>query len=85
MRLRTLAATLPLLVLLACGGKLTLENYDRIQVGMPYDEVVALIGKPAGCDDVLGIRQCRWGDARRSASVSFVAGKVLLFASSNLD
>jgi len=31
------------------------------------------------------VRNCRWGDDKRSVHVSFVAGKVLLFSSSNLQ
>jgi hypothetical protein len=32
----------------------------------------------------MGVRNCKWGDETRSVNVSFVAGKVLLFSSSNL-
>lgn len=78
--------TLLLGLMLALSGcsKLTLENYDKIAVGMPYDEVTHLIGPPDQCDDVMGVRSCRWGDDKRSIHVNFVAGQVLLFSSSNL-
>ena len=72
-----------MLTLLGCS-KLTLENYDKIAVGMSYDEVTRLIGPPDQCDDVMGVRSCRWGDDKRSVHVNFVAGQVLLFSSSNL-
>ncbi|MBI3432408.1 MAG: hypothetical protein HY018_09390 [Hydrogenophilales bacterium] len=71
------------LTLLGCS-KLTLENYSKITVGMPYDEVTHLIGPPDRCDDVMGVRSCQWGDEKRSIHVNFVAGQVLLFSSSNL-
>jgi len=64
-----------LLVMLGCS-KITLENYN---------EVTQLIGPPDECDDVMGVRNCRWGDEKRSINVSFVGSKVLLFASSNLQ
>lgn len=83
MNIKTVLALPLLLTLLACS-KLTLENYSKIETGMNYDEVTALIGEPAKCDDVMGIRNCTWGDESRSVNVSFVGGKVLLFASSNL-
>jgi hypothetical protein len=51
---------------------------------MRYDEVTRLLGAPDQCDDVMGVRNCKWGDETRSVNVSFVAGKVLLFSSSNL-
>ena len=71
------------LTLFGCS-RLTLENYDKITVGMSYDEVTRLIGTPDQCDDVMGVRSCRWGDEKRSVHVNFVAGQVLLFSSSNL-
>lgn len=80
---RSVLAMTLLLALLGCS-KLTFENYSQIEPGMAYEEVVRLIGKPEQCDDVMGVRNCRWGDETRSVSVSFVGGKVLLFASSNL-
>jgi hypothetical protein len=83
MKTKTILLTGLLLVLLGCS-KLTLENYSKIEVGMSYDEVTRLIGAPDKCDDVMGLRSCTWGDEKRSVSVSFAAGKVLLFSSSNL-
>ena len=84
MTIRTALTMGLLLVLLGCS-KLTLENYNKITMGMDYDEVVGLIGSPARCDDVMGMRTCQWGDDNRSVNVNFVAGKVLLFSSNNLE
>jgi len=84
MRIRTVCAMGLLLVMLGCS-KITLENYNKISVGMSYDEVTQLIGPPDECDDVMGARNCRWGDEKRSINVSFVGSKVLLFSSSNLQ
>jgi hypothetical protein len=83
MKIRTVLAMGLLLALLGCS-KLTVENYDKITVGMKYEAVVKLIGEPDQCDDVMGVRSCRWGDENRSINVNFVGGKVLLFSSSNL-
>lgn len=83
MKVKTVLGMSLLLVLLGCS-RLTLENYNKITMGMSYDEVVKLIGPPEKCDDVMGLRSCSWGDEQRSVSVSFAAGKVLLFSSSNL-
>jgi hypothetical protein len=84
MKVRTVLAMGLLLVMLGCS-KLTIENYNKITAGMRYEEVTQLLGKPDACDDVMGVRNCRWGDDRRSVNVSFVAGKALLFSSSNLQ
>jgi hypothetical protein len=83
MKIRIVLAMSLFLVLLGCS-KLTVENYDKIAVGMSYDEVTQLLGAPDACDDVMGVRNCKWGDETRSVNVSFVADKVLLFSSSNL-
>ena len=84
MRIRSLCAMGLLLVMLGCS-KVTLDNYNKINVGMSYDEVTQLIGAPEKCDDVMGLRNCQWGDEKHSINVSFVGRKVLLFASSNLQ
>lgn len=83
MKIRTVVAMGLLLAMLGCS-KLTLENYDKITTDMTYEEVTQLIGKPEQCDDVLGVRNCTWGDDKRSVNVSFVGGQVLLFSSRNL-
>jgi hypothetical protein len=79
-----LFAALALLPLFGGCDRLTLDNYSRISVGMPYAEVTELIGDPERCDDALGVRNCQWGDEERSVQVSFVGGKAILFASRNL-
>ena len=84
MKIRTLCAMGMLLVMLGCS-KVTLENYNRISVGMNYDEVTQLIGPPDECNDVMGVRNCLWGDEKRAINASFVGSKVLLFSSSNLQ
>jgi hypothetical protein len=83
MKIKTVLCTSLLLVLLGCS-QLTLENYSKIEPGMSYDEVTKLIGKPDKCDDVMGVRNCTWGDEKRSINVTFAGGKVLLFSSNNL-
>ncbi|MFT3735281.1 MAG: hypothetical protein QM776_09680 [Rhodocyclaceae bacterium] len=72
------------LVLTACS-KLTLANYERVSVGMSYDEVVSILGKPTSCNDVLVTRSCRWGDEKRGVSVRFVGGKVLVRSADGLN
>lgn len=75
---------LALLALLAACSKLTLENYNKLQAGMSYDEVTQLIGPPEKCDDVLGLRSCTWGDEKHFVSVTFAADKALVFSAQNL-
>lgn len=82
--IRTVLIASLLLAMLGCT-RLTMENYSKITMGMPYDEVTLLIGSPDSCDDVMGVRNCVWGNEKRSIKVSFLGGKVMLFSSSNLN
>lgn len=83
MKIQPLIGLILLTTLLGCS-KLTVQNYGKITVGMPYDEVVKLIGTPDKCDDVMGLRSCKWGDEKQSVAVSFAGDKALLFSSNNL-
>ena len=72
------------LALVAGCSKLTLENYDRIKVGMSYAEVKQILGDPAKCDEVLGVRNCLWGDDARQITVSFAADRVAVHSAKGL-
>lgn len=72
------------LALLAACSKLTLDNYDRLKTGMTFAEVRQIIGDPAQCDEVVGVRNCVWGDDRRSVKVSFAADRVALLSATGL-
>jgi len=84
MKIRTALTIGLLLVMLGCS-KVTLENYNKISVGMSYEEVTQLIGPPDECDDVMGVRNCLWGDEKRSINISFVGDKGVLFAVNKLQ
>lgn len=71
-------------LLSACSSPLSLENYNKLKVGQTYDEVKKVIGDPARCDEMLGVRTCVWGDEQRAISVNFVGGQVLLLSAKNL-
>ena len=72
------------LLLAACGNQLSLENYNKLKVGQSYDEVKKVIGDPARCDEMIGIRSCVWGDEQRGVKIGFVAGQVMLLSATNL-
>lgn len=81
---------LPLLLLflsvflLAACSKVNMENYNRLKTGQGYDEIVAVLGPPTRCDEILGVRQCVWGDEQRSIKVSFVGNTALTLSANNL-
>lgn len=60
------------------------ENYDKLQMGQTYSEVVAVLGKPDQCESVLVAKNCRWGQEPKTITVNFVSDKVILFSSSGL-
>jgi len=78
-----LLTCLSALALSACS-RLSLENYDRLSVGMSYTEVTDILGKPDQCSDAMLMRTCRWGTDARYASVNFVADKVVLHSAEGL-
>lgn len=71
-------------ILLAACGKLTVENYDKLKVGMPYTEVKQILGTPTSCSDVLGVKSCTWGDEQRAIKVNFIADQVIVFSAENI-
>ncbi|MEQ1667400.1 MAG: hypothetical protein ABL868_03000 [Sulfuriferula sp.] len=84
MRVTKWLVVLPMLLLWGCNNKLSLENYNKISMGMSYNDVTTLIGKPEKCDDLMGIRTCHWANDKSTVSVSFAADKTLLFSAENL-
>jgi hypothetical protein len=73
-------------VLLICTGcsKMSRENYDKLKMGMSYEEVTALLGKADACDTAIGAKSCTWGSEQKNISVKFVADKVVFFSSKGL-
>lgn len=71
-------------LLLAACSRLDMNHYERLKVGQNYDEVVAVLGKPDRCDELLGIRQCQWGNDNRYVRVGFAGNVVLTLVAHNL-
>jgi hypothetical protein len=89
MRRTTLLAIMALcmaLLFLAIGcSKITNENYAKIETGMSYDEVVAILGPPDEVDDVLGTKSAVWGKDPKTISIKFIADKVVFRSAKGLD
>ena len=43
-----------------------------------------IIGKPTSCDDVVGVKSCRWSEGKISVSVNFVGDQVILHTAENI-
>jgi hypothetical protein len=79
-----LTILLACLLLTSACSRLTMDNYEKLQAGMKYEEVVALLGTPDNCDEALGARSCVWGDEKKNISVVFLAGSAAFFSHSGL-
>jgi hypothetical protein len=82
----SLAVLCMILIVLAIGcGKINKENYDKLSLGMDYVEVVAILGQPDQTKDVLGGKNCIWGNDTKSINAKFVADKVVFFSATGIQ
>ncbi len=65
-------------------SNLTQENYDRIKVGMSYQEVEKILGANPTCDSAVGVKSCTWGTPAMHIKVQFVADRVALHSAKGL-
>lgn len=73
-------AALLLLTLTACDSKLNQENFNKVSNGMPYTDVVKILGEPQSSEGggAFGITagSSIWKDNKHQISVMFVNEKV---------
>lgn len=67
----------------ACGN-VNMDNFNKIQAGMGYDEVAQLLGDADECSSAIGMKNCRWGSETRNIRVQFIADKVVAFSQEGL-
>lgn len=65
-------------------SNLTQDNYDKIQMGMSFQDVEKLLGSDATCDSVMGMKSCTWGNNDRFVKIQFMADKVVLHVAKGL-
>jgi hypothetical protein len=73
-----------LILLLNGCSKVTKENYDKIESGMSYEEVVKTIGTSEGCSETLGISSCEWKNGDTNIVITFVLDQVTIKTSEGL-
>jgi hypothetical protein len=71
-------------LLVGCN-KLSKANYDKLKVGMGYDEVVAIFGRPDSCSVTYVAKGCKWGDEGKNVTIGFIDDKVILYKSTNIN
>jgi hypothetical protein len=69
-----------MLILLGCS-KINQENYDKLKVGMDYDEVLEILGKPDNCESILNMKNCIWEESSKSITINIAANKVVFMSS----
>ena len=82
--LRLIPIALLALLLTGCS-KINMENYNKLETGMSYDEVVEIIGSPTSCSEKLGTRSCIWGDKDgANIKANFMGDNAVLFSNDKL-
>ena len=63
-----------ILALTGCS-KVNKENYDKIKIGMSYEEeVVGIFGNPDTCEDpIVKTKSCMWVSSDKQIKIKFVA------------
>lgn len=84
---RMILATLAMAIgLMACSdARLTLDNYERLAVGMTRDDVETILGEPSECAGAVMLDNCRWGDEQRFIQAQFVGGKAMAYQYQGLN
>lgn len=80
----TVALILTLCLQLIACSSLTQENYDKIKVGMSFQEVEKLLGSNPSCDSAMGMKSCTWGTSDKYVKIQFVADKVAIHVAKGL-
>lgn len=72
-------------LLLGGCSKITQANYDKIETGMTYQEVVDILGAPDEMQDVMGAKNCVWGKEPNVINVKFIGDKVVFHSAKGLS
>jgi len=77
---RLVSALAIAVLLVACGSRISQENYNKISNGMPYAEVVKILGQPQSSEGrgALGVTAStsEWKDGKHEIMIIFINEKV---------
>ena len=80
-----LVCIISLLLFMGCS-KVDKENYDKIKMGMSYEEALGVLGKPDSCEDLmLKTKNCIWGTSDKQIKIKFVGDTVAWRSSKGLQ
>lgn len=66
-------------------SKVTKENYDKLEMGMEYNKVTALLGNPKNCTESMGVKSCTWGSETKNIEATFLGGKIIVFKNTGIN
>ncbi len=66
-------------------SRISKQNYDKVELGMDYGQVMSILGSDARCDAIAGAKECTWGDAEKNIKVKFIADKVVFKSSDGME
>lgn len=69
---------------LAACSKVTVENYEKIKIGMDKAEVEAVLGSADNCVEKTLHTNCVWGDESKNIEITLVSDKVTLYSKHGL-
>jgi hypothetical protein len=73
------------IILIAFGcSKINQDNYDKLSLGMDYEEVIKILGQPSECKSILNTKSCTWGDSTKKIALKLVANKIVFLSSQGL-
>jgi len=73
-----------LMVCAGCSSRVNKATYDKLKMGMSYEDVVKILGNANTCDATMGAKSCMWGSEQKNISIKFIADKVVYFTSKGL-
>lgn len=80
-----LLALLATLFLTTGCSKVTKENYEKLEMGMEYSEVTALLGNPNSCTESVVVKSCTWGNETQNIKVNLLGDQIVVISSTGLD
>jgi len=65
-------------------SEVTRENYEKLEIGMPYSEVTLLLGNPDSCTETITVTSCIWVDDTKNIKVNFFGDQIMVISSHGL-
>ena len=79
-----LLALLTTLFFNAGCSKVTMEYYEKLEIGMEYSEVTAMLGNPDSCTESVVVKSCIWGNETQNIKVNFLGDQIVVISSTGL-